>query len=96
MRAMPGVGLVPRGDAGIAADAAFGLTEAHWLMLICSCCQEYRVEEVLLDPLDGGGPRRWFRLLHLNYKIDDFASLDELAAELDARGVLMWPDDGCE
>lgn len=67
-------------------------------MLICSCCQEYRVEEVLLDRLDGNGTRRWYRLLHRGYKIDDYVTLDELAAVLDERGILMWPsdDDGCE
>lgn len=66
-------------------------------MLTCSCCQEYRVEEVLLDRLDGAGQRRYYRLLRLGYKIEDYAGIDELAVELDARGILMWPsDDGCE
>lgn len=64
--------------------------------IICACCQEYRVEEVHLDRLDGAGARRSFRLLRLGYKINDYVSLDELAVELDARGVLMWPEPGCE
>lgn len=67
-------------------------------MIVCHCCRQYRIEEILLDRLDGAGERRWFRLLHLGYKIGDYRSLDELAEVLDSRGILMWPaeEDGCE
>lgn len=44
----------------------------------------------------GAGTRRLFRLKRDGYVITEVPSLDELAAELDARGILMWPDDGCE
>lgn len=30
------------------------------------------------------------------YVIAEAKSLDELAVELDERGILMWPADGCE
>lgn len=66
-------------------------------MHICVCCQQYRVEEVVLDWLDGRGERMFLRLLYRGYKIDDYGDVDDLRGELDARGILMWPgDDGCE
>lgn len=64
-------------------------------MLTCSCCGQYQVEEILLDRMRGAGPRRVFRLKQGSYVIAEAATLDELAVELDARGVLMWPETGC-
>lgn len=70
-------------------------------MLTCSCCGTYTVEEILLDRGRGAGQRRTFRLKQRAphggvYVIAEAKSLDELAVELDERGILMWPADGCE
>lgn len=65
-------------------------------MIRCVCCGKYTVEEIHLDRMRGAGPRQIFRLKQGAYVIAEAGSLDELAAELDARGILMWPDDGCE
>ncbi len=67
-------------------------------MLTCACCGRYQVEEILTDR--GAGARRLYRLKqHAGgrvYVVAEASSLDDLAAELDTRGILMWPDDGCE
>ncbi len=69
-------------------------------VLTCACCGRYQVEEVLLDRLRGAGPRRRYRLIQRTgtgvYVVAEASSLDDLAAVLDTRGILMWPDDGCE
>lgn len=65
-------------------------------MLVCSCCGRHTVEQVTLDRLDGTPPRKTWRLRQGGYILGEFRSLDDLAAELDERGILMWPDDGCE
>lgn len=72
-------------------------------MIRCSCCLEYAVEEILRDDGRGAGIRRIYVLKHHvpnvgTYTITETASLDELAAVLDERGILMWPadEDGCE
>ncbi len=51
--------------------------------------------------LRGAGTRRAYRLLQRAdhggvYLVAAASSLDELAAVLDERGILMWPSDGCE
>lgn len=69
---------------------------ASWIMLTCSCCGKYTVEEILLDRMRGAGVRRIYRLKQGGYVLAEAATLDELAVELDTRGVLMWPEDGCE
>ncbi len=48
----------------------------------------------------GAGPRRCYRLIQRTgtgvYVVAESSSLDDLAAALDTRGILMWPSDGCE
>ena len=69
-------------------------------MIRCSCCGHYTVEEVFLDRGRGAGPRRIYRLKQDtdagSYVITETATLDELAVELDQRGIQMWPEDSCE
>jgi hypothetical protein len=65
-------------------------------VIICSCCGRYWVQEVVVDRLDGTPARRTYRLRHGGYIIGEYRTLDELAVELDRRGILMWPEDGCE
>jgi hypothetical protein len=71
-------------------------------MVTCVCCGHYRVEEIALDRMRGFGPRRQWRLRQYRplvgdwYPLGDCATLDDLAVELDRRGILMWPESGCE
>lgn len=66
-------------------------------MIRCSCCGTYTVEEIALDLMRGAGPRRIYRLKQDGYVFAEAPDLDALAVEIDARGILMWPeDDGCE
>lgn len=65
-------------------------------MLTCFCCGQHTVEEIVLDLMRGAGGLRAFRLKRGGYVIAEARSLDELAVELDARGILMWPEGGCE
>ncbi len=65
-------------------------------MITCHCCGHHQIEEVLVDRLLGAGPRRVYRIRQGSYILVEVHTLDELAAELDRRGILMWPEDGCE
>jgi len=65
-------------------------------VFVCVCCGRYRVEEVTLDKLDGTPAKTTYRLRQGGYILGEFRDLDALAVELDERGILMWPDDGCE
>lgn len=71
-------------------------------MIRCVCCGRYQVEEIVLDRGRGAGRQRRYRLTQRTdtgvYIVAEAATLDDLVAELDERGILLWPaeDDGCE
>jgi hypothetical protein len=65
-------------------------------VIICSCCGRYWLQEVILDRLDGTPPRKTLRLWRGRYVLGEYRTLDELAVELDKRGILIWPETGCE
>jgi hypothetical protein len=75
-----------------------GLVEAHWRMLTdpCHCCGRYRIEAVMLDRLDGRGPRPLYRLRQNGHVLAEYSTPDALVAELDRRGILIEFPDGCE
>lgn len=65
-------------------------------VVTCVCCQQYRLERIVLDDGRGAGKREWFRLRVYRPLIGDwfplntYLSLDEAAVALEARGVRMW------
>lgn len=62
----------------------------------CHCCGRYWVEAVMLDRLDGRGPRPEWRLRQDGHVLERYGNPDELVAELDRRGILIEFPDGCE
>lgn len=64
-------------------------------MVVCACCGRYWVQEVTFDHLDGT-VRTTFLVRRGGLIVGEYRTRAEAKTELDRRGILMWPEPGCE